>query len=172
MKPLFSEKYNSTKHITLIEGEEIISDGIKVAETMNDFFANSILNLNIRGHGNTCSPDSTVETISKIIATFANHPSILEIKDRVQTTTKCSLSCVNEKLITEVIWSLDISKPTTFNNIPAKILVQSSDICSTHLRDIFNSSIINRIFPSSLKMADISPVHKKDERTNKENLDL
>ena len=87
----------------------------------------------------------------------------MEIKDRVQTTTKFSLSCVNEKLITEVICSLDISKPTTFNNIPSKILVQSCDICSTHLTDIFNS------FPSALKMADISPVHRKDERTNKEN---
>ena len=169
MKPLFSEKYNSTKHIILIEGEEIISDDIKVAETMKDFFANSILNFNIRGHGNTCSPNHTVETISKIIATFTNHPSILKIEDRVQTTTKFSLSCVNEKRITEVICSLDISKPTTFNNIPAKILVQSCDICSTHLTDIFNSSMINRIFPSALKMADISPVHKKDERTNKEN---
>ena len=41
MKPLFSEKYNSTNHITLIEGEETISDDIKVAETMNGFFANS-----------------------------------------------------------------------------------------------------------------------------------
>ena len=152
-----------------IEGIEIISNDIEVAETMNDFFANSILNLNIRGHDNTCSPDPTVETISKIIATFTNHPSILKIKETVQTTIKFSLSCVNEKLITDAICSLDISKPKTFNNIPAKILVQSSDICFTHLTDIFNSSIINIFFPSALKMADITPAHKKDERTNKEN---
>ena len=47
MKPLFSEKYNSTKNITLIVWGDFISDDIEVAETMTDFFADSILNLNI-----------------------------------------------------------------------------------------------------------------------------
>ena len=37
----------SNKHIALIEEEDIISDDIKVAETMNTLFAKSILNLDI-----------------------------------------------------------------------------------------------------------------------------
>ena len=61
MKPLFSENHNSTKHITLIEGDDIISVDIEVAETMNDFFANSILNLNIIGYQSTSSPDTTIK---------------------------------------------------------------------------------------------------------------
>ena len=34
---------------------------------------------------------------------------------------------------------------------------------------IFNDSIINCTFPDSLKMADVTPVHKKDETTIKDN---
>ena len=37
------------------------------------------------------------------------------------------------------------------------------------LRDIFNSSINNRTSPSAIKMADISPAHKKEGHANKEN---
>ena len=169
MKPLFSEKNNSTKHITLIEGNDILSNDMEVAEIMNDFFANSITHLRIRGYAAASSPDPTVDNISNIIATFKNHPSILKIKEKVQTMNKFSFSCVNEKLITDEICSLDIRKPTTFNNIPAKILVHCHNMCSSHLRHIFNKSVINRTFPTALKMADISPAHKKDERTNKDN---
>ena len=96
---------------------------MEVAEIMNDFFANSITHLRIRGYAAASSPDPTVDNISNIIATFKNHPSILKIKEKVQTMNKFSFSCVNEKLITDERCSLDIRKPTTFNNIPAKTLV-------------------------------------------------
>ena len=39
MKPFFAEKNNPTKHITLIEGDDIVSEDFKVAEVMNDVFA-------------------------------------------------------------------------------------------------------------------------------------
>ena len=74
MKPLFSGKNNSTKHITLIEGNDILSNDMEVAEIINDFFANSITNLRIRGYAAASSPDPTVDNISNIIATFKNHP--------------------------------------------------------------------------------------------------
>ena len=38
------------------------------------------------------------------------------------------------------------------------------------LTDCINGAIVREnIFPDSLKFADITPVHKKDETTNKEN---
>ena len=153
----------------MIERDDIITDDIAVAEIMNDFFANSILHLNVRGYDAITSINTTIDEISNIIVTFKKHPSILKIKERIQTTNTFSFSYINEQIIKDEICSLDTRKPTRFNNIPAKILVHSHDICSSHLRDIFNNSIINRKFPSALKRADISPTHKKDERTNKEN---
>ena len=34
---------------------------------------------------------------------------------------------------------LNTNKPTTFNNIPAKILVEKSDICSHLITNIYNN---------------------------------
>ena len=65
--------------------------------------------------------------------------------------------------------NLNINIPTTFNNITAKLFVETSDICSPFICRIFNDSILNYNFPDSLKMADISPVHKKDETMTKDN---
>ena len=47
MKPFFSDKGQSSKQITLIEGEKIVSKDKKIAELMNDYFANTISNLRI-----------------------------------------------------------------------------------------------------------------------------
>ena len=55
MKPFFAEKKNQTKHITLI-GDDIVSEDFKVAEVMNDIFATTISNLNIRGYEFTSYP--------------------------------------------------------------------------------------------------------------------
>ena len=62
MKPFFSDKGPSSKHITLIEGEDIVSDDLKIAEKMNDFFANTVSNLDIKGYEiPLCSDISTNE---------------------------------------------------------------------------------------------------------------
>ena len=134
---------------------------------MNDFFANTTLNLDIRGYEINTSAESTHNRISNIITKFKDHPSIQTIKEKLQVNVKFSFSHVNTKVIMDEINFLDTSKPTTFNNIPAKILACSNDICS--LGDIFNSSVTRSIFPTSQKMADISPADKKDEKNNKEN---
>ena len=57
-------------------------------------------------------------------------------------------------------------KPTTYNNIPTRILVDNKDIFSPIVTEMYNDS--NRNFPNSLKLADVTPVHKKEERTMKD----
>ena len=63
----------------------------------------------------------------------------------------------------------NINKPSTYNNIPAKIVVDTVDICALIISKIYNDSILRKVFPGHLKIADITPVHKKDETTTKEN---
>ena len=47
VKPLFSQKSYANNRITLIEDDEIISDSSKCTEIMNNFFTDSVLNLDI-----------------------------------------------------------------------------------------------------------------------------
>ena len=45
------------------------------------------------------------------------------------------------------------------------MLVKSYDIISKHLSDCYNNSKNLQYYPTSLKLADVTPVHKKDEKT-------
>ena len=55
------------------------------------------------------------------------------------------------------------------NDIPTNILIDTKEITSEYLTNIYHDSIENQIFPLSLKKADIIPLHKKFERTIAEN---
>ena len=64
------------KKITLIEGEQIISNDIEVAETMNNFFSNVVKSLDIQEYNGEFLPDSDMTVTENAILKFKNHPSI------------------------------------------------------------------------------------------------
>ena len=64
---------------------------------------------------------------------------------------------------------LDKRKPTTYNNIPTRVLIDNKDIISPFITDMYNESNRASNFPNSLKLADVTPAHKKEERIVKDN---
>ena len=64
---------------------------------------------------------------------------------------------------------LNTTKPTTYNNIPAKFLVEYCDICAHPIHTLYNNSIMEGTFPDAMKLADITPSHKKPDKCLKEN---
>ena len=50
-------------------------------------------------------------------------------------------------------------------DIPTKMLIKTHDIISTYLSRFYNEAKQENKFPKSLKMADLLPIHKKDEKT-------
>ena len=54
-------------------------------------------------------------------------------------------------------------------SLPISILKNSCDVFVNKLTDIFNSCIKENQFPDSLKLAEITPIFKKSDDTNKEN---
>ena len=68
------------------------------------------------------------------------------------------------------IKNLDEKKSGTFMNIPTKILKEAVDVVSEPLSQIWKIEIVQgRKFASQLKLADITPLHKKLENILKEN---
>ena len=171
MRPFFCDKSELRKDITLIDGENIITSDIKIAETMNTFFSNAVQKLDIQGYHTNFSPNINLDKITNVVNKFKDHPSIVNIKEKVQESEKFSFSFsyINESDIASIINQLNTSKPTTFNNIPVKILVDTNDIGSHFISKLFNDAVLNREFPATLKMAEITPAHKKDETALKEN---
>ena len=136
---------------------------------MNLYFSFAVQDLEIDGYAeNLCSSSVNSDPISKSIVKFKDHPSILKIKERIIVKETFRLLTVNEKVISAEINSLNKSKPTSFNNIPIKLLMDTCDISSSYITTIYNYSITNSCY-TSLKWADITPVHKKDDRSLKSN---
>ena len=137
---------------------------------MNNFFIESIENLDIEPYieGNI-NETNNKDIVKKIVMKFSNHPSILKIKDYVKITHTFSFKTTSELEFKTQINTLDPKKATVENDIPAKILIETSDISSTFLTKIYNDSKDDQIFPGTLKNADVIPIQKKEERTSKEN---
>ena len=169
IKPFFSDKGTFRKTISLIENDNIITVDEKVANIFNDYFSNAVKNIQIKKFNTEPVPLDIFDIIERILIKYNNHPSVLKIKDNVNNEVKFNFSNTNLGNIVDKINDLNINKPTTFNNIPAKILKENSNVCSEFLNKCYNKCVNECRFPDPMKMADITPAHKKDDKTEKEN---
>ena len=60
-------------------------------------------------------------------------------------------------------FSLDSKKPTLSNNVSTKIAKVNADLFSILVSNVFNESLTSCKFLSVLKLADVMPVHKKNQ---------
>ena len=102
-----------------------------------------------------------MDDICRTILKFNKHPSIIKIRENMNTNDSFSFSNTSLNNIESKITNLNINKPTTSNNIPAKILVGYKDIYSKFIVTFYNNCIFESSFPDTMKMADITPAHKK-----------
>ena len=61
VKPFLSDKILSREQITLVENNEIISEDIDAAQTLNSFFSNIVTNLKIPAYADS---NSSLENVS------------------------------------------------------------------------------------------------------------
>ena len=174
IKPLFSGKSKLKSKITLIKGEEIISDEKKVAEIMNDYFIDAVQNLDIKKfyskeddeNDSNLSPE---ERIDRILKRYEFHPSILMIKSKVNISQKFKFEDIDKDEMYNKIKSLDPKKGSS-GDIPTDILIGSNDIVCDYLSDIYNQDKTKQQFPSILKTANVAPHFKDDDRTSEKKL--
>ena len=108
-------------------------------------------------------------TIDIAVEKFRNHPSIFAIKENVPNS-EFHFKNITLDDIRKEISKLDSAKNGTFKNIPTKHLKGASEICNEYLLQIWNEEIIkNGTFPEKLKLADITPIFKKEDTTQAKN---
>ena len=77
MKTFFTSKSLSKNKITLIENGKIINEDIEVAETLNNWFEESVSSLNISvPEKYTKEVSENMDPIESIVTKFSAHPSI------------------------------------------------------------------------------------------------
>ena len=99
------------------------------------------------------------EPIDNIIVKFSNHPSIININNNIKKSTFS---------FNEILNALDSKKACKSNSIPVKLIKEYSSICNEPLKNLINRGL--RTFDQNLKYADLTPVHKKDDTTDKKTI--
>ena len=65
--------------------------------------------------------------------------------------------------------TLDTAKASQQSDLPTKILKQNSHYFAEYFYENINQCISKSIFPSDLKLADVTPVYKKELKNAKDN---
>ena len=133
------------------------------------FFSNIIKTLNIPKKDHTYSIVENVrDPTLKAILNYHKHPSILAIKRKLKSGPVFTFNHITKEDVIKEI-NLDASKASQEDDIPTKIIKENSDIFSNFLCQSFNNMIDVCIFPTSLKLANVTPVYKKGSKNSKEN---
>ena len=118
-------------------------------------------NLNISQYSDF---DPIIENVKdptlKAILQHKKHPSILAIRTKCNRNGIYSFREVSFKEIETEIRLLKLNKTSQYSDIPTKIIKKNSDIFSNFICESINNSIKSYIFPSCLKHADVTPLHK------------
>ena len=175
-KPYFSNKHvHGDSKIILIENEKITNNSNEVikketllvsndeiAKTFNKHFAETVETLNTFEW-----PSNNTDLSNHQLTAIRNHPSIIKLKSKYNFQKKFSFKPVLVKYVESVIKNIPNNRAAG-GEILLHILKQS-DFIYQMLTDCINGALSQGIFPDSLKLANITPVHRKDETTDKEN---
>ena len=174
VKPLFSDKGITGKNIIIVENNTIIDNDSKVTEIFSNLFSNTVKTLGIeKPHDvivNIAEYDSEFDPVMRAINKYNTHPSIkLITKSRYNCQDTFSFSDATLEDVFNELLKLTNSTSCPIVSIPTKIIKENIDIITHKIHIDFNHSIVSGIFPSNLKLADVTPAHKKGDRTDKSN---
>ena len=104
----------------------------------------------------------------KAICKYKDHPSILAIQNNCKKET-LRFSNVNIEGIKKDILKSHKNKASQHSDIPIKIIKENLDTFADFLCTNISSSFKSSSFPSCLKMAYVTPLHKKGKKDLKQN---
>ena len=105
----------------------------------------------------------------KLFLNTKKYPSILAIRTKCNRNDAFSFREVSFKEIETKIRVLKLNKVPQYSDIPTKIIKENLNIFSNFICESINNSIKSSIFPSCLKHADVTPLHKEGNKSLKEN---
>ena len=167
----FSEKRKISNKITLVDNKEnTIFEERLVSEELNKFFENATRDLEINENSYIIDTDGNeINSVEKAINKYRNQPSVLLIKSRLRNISSFTFTKVG---LSEIERELNLTNPrkaTTLNGIHPKLLKSTKIVCSETLKTIFNNCLIKAEFPNELKLADVTPIVKKEDPSRAKN---
>ena len=155
-----SEKIKTTSKIKLKDQDKIISNDDKVAEEFSTFFVNAVKSLNIKPRNLSLKDTTNLSNPLEIaIKKFQNHPSVQVIRENINLNQEFFFKQVE---VDEIL--KESNKNGTFQNIPSNCLKEMSEVSAPFLTNVWNIETVSQHkFSDNLKLADVTPVFKKDD---------
>ena len=100
---------------------------------------------------------------------YRAHSSIIATKENCTSKSNFTFSFVEKVDILKEIKMLQSNKATQNTDIPTKLLKGNADIFAEFIFINLNKCIEQSVFPSKLKLANVTLVHKKSSKSSKEN---
>ena len=100
---------------------------------------------------------------------FKIHPRIKVIKTRRKEEGTFTFNYVSYEEVLNEIRKLQVAKTIQQNDIPTKILKENSEVFARYFHENITFCIESSIFPSDLKVTDVTPAFKKKSKTSKNN---
>ena len=166
-KPYFSNKHaRGGSKIMLIENDKMLLKNEEVAKEFNQYFGHITDSLDLYEY-----PDVRVcegwDDIDNIVYKFRNHPSIIKIKEGYKVKESFSFRLATTEEIKAIIRDLSTNKAAG-GEVPVNVL-KKSNFSFDELTIFVNYALIDGKFPITLKNANVTPVHMKDDPTDKTN---
>ena len=148
----------------LAEKHEIVREEEIIANIMSNYFTNIITHLNLKP--TKIDPKANLESR---INTFQSHEDVHRIKlGNFHSKSTLKFNSVSELDVKKEILNLSSKKATRKGDIPAKILKNSIIAYLSELTILINNCLTKGVFPDDLRLADITPIFKKEDSLNKE----
>ena len=164
VRPFLSDKTqsSSSSNVILREGDVLITDPVHVAEVFNTYYAS------IAAYEST--PDG-LDSLSfdSAVTKHQSHDSIYLIRDKVSVTNEFFVHVITPTVLSRYINKLQNSKAVGHDGLQyIYIKLSGTHLCNS-LCDLFNMCVTASFFPSEMKLAEISPIFKRNDNLCKEN---
>ena len=112
----------NSQDITIVEGNDIVSDSQELVRIFSKHFSNAVRNLGVDENPvNITDTISQEDPVLSIIEKPKSHLSIIAIQQNASLKTEFRFETVSCNTILKIIQNLDSSKTTVFKSIPIKI---------------------------------------------------
>ena len=158
-------------NFTVTENGEILSSDTDIADTFNDYFSNVVQNFNIPRENSILNTDPYINPVLTIVEKYKHYQSIISInkKMREKGQPKFSFHFVTLEETLKEVALLHDKKASQTSDIPVKIIKENRDLIVDFTLLNFKNALSKSEYPANLKYADITPIFKKDDKTDKTN---
>ena len=147
----------------------MVNDEDQVANIFNIYFVNIVKSLNLPQWTLQSDIKQRYNNLGSFIDKYKNHPSILFINEKFKDANRSfSFEYATEEEVSNIITLLD-DKKSTSGYIPIWIIEKFQHIIVKLLTECINFCLSSGIFPDELKLAEVLPIFKKDDKLNKAN---